>query len=45
VQPLARDRRLRIEGDVAVGVDADLARVLALLEDPQMQDTVVCTHG
>ena len=45
VQPLARDRRLRIEPESAVGVDADLARVLALLEDPRMQDTVVCTHG
>jgi broad specificity phosphatase PhoE len=45
VQPLARDRRLRIEHEVALGVDADLARVLALLEDPRLQDTVVCTHG
>jgi hypothetical protein len=26
-------------------VDADLARVLVLLEDPRLQDTVVCTHG
>ena len=45
VQPLARDRRLHIEHEVAFGVDADLARVLALLEDPRLQDTVVCTHG
>jgi phosphohistidine phosphatase SixA len=45
VQPLARDRRLRIEPEQALGVDADLARVLALLEDPRLQDTVVCTHG
>jgi phosphohistidine phosphatase SixA len=45
VQPLARDRRLRIEHEVALGVDADLARVLGLLEDPRLQDTVVCTHG
>jgi len=45
VQPLARDRRLHIEHEVALGVDADLARVLALLEDPRLQDTVVCTHG
>ena len=45
VQPLAHDRRLRIESEVALGVDADLARVLALLEDPRLQDTVVCTHG
>ena len=45
MQPLARDRRLRIEREVALGVDADLVRVLALLEDPRLQDTVVCTHG
>lgn len=45
VQPLARDRRLHIEHEVAFGVDADLARVLALLEDPRLEDTVVCTHG
>jgi phosphohistidine phosphatase SixA len=45
VEPLARDRRLRIQGEVALGVDADLGRVLALLADPWLQDTVVCTHG
>jgi hypothetical protein len=45
MQPLARDRRLRIERESALGVDADLARVLALLEDPRMQDMVMCTHG
>jgi phosphohistidine phosphatase SixA len=37
VEPLARDRRLRIESEVALGVDADPARVLALLEDPRLQ--------
>jgi 8-oxo-dGTP diphosphatase len=45
VGPLARDRRLRIHPEQALGVDTDLARVLALLEDPRLQDTVVCTHG
>jgi phosphohistidine phosphatase SixA len=45
VQPLARDHRLRIEPESALGVDADLARVLALLEDPRMQDTVMFTNG
>ena len=45
VEPLARDRRLRIEGEVTLGVDADLGRVLALLEELRLQDTVVCTHG
>ena len=41
VQPLARDRRLRIESEVALGVDADPARVQALLQDPRLQDAVV----
>jgi 8-oxo-dGTP diphosphatase len=45
VQPLARDRRLRVEPEPALGVGADPARVLALLEDPRSQDAVVCTHG
>ena len=45
VEPLARDRRLRIENEVTLGVDADLGRVLALLEALRLQDTVVCTHG
>ena len=26
-------------------MDADPAQLLALLQDPQLQDTVVCTHG
>ena len=30
---------------MALGVDADLVRVLALVEDPRLQDTVVCIHG
>ena len=42
VQPLARDRRLRIEPESALGVDADPAQLLALLQDPQLQDTAVC---
>jgi broad specificity phosphatase PhoE len=45
MEPLARDRRLRIEPEVTLGVDADLGRVLAWLADPRLQDTVVCTHG
>lgn len=45
VEPVARDRRLRIEGEVTLGVDTDLGRVLALLEELRLQDTVVCTHG
>ncbi|MFL6226877.1 MAG: SixA phosphatase family protein [Actinomycetes bacterium] len=45
VQPLANDRRLRVEREWAFSVDADLARVLALVEARAVQDSVVCTHG
>jgi len=45
VQPLARDRYLRVECHPALGVGADLAVVLALLGDLQAQNAVVCTHG
>jgi 8-oxo-dGTP diphosphatase len=45
VQPLARDRYLGVECHPALGVDADLAVVLALLGDLQAQNAVVCTHG
>ena len=45
VHPLARDRWLRIHHEETLGVDADPAGVLALLEDPQLSDAVVCTHG
>jgi hypothetical protein len=41
VQPLARAGRLRIERESALGMDAALVRVLALLEDPRMQDTAM----
>jgi phosphohistidine phosphatase SixA len=45
VQPLALDRLLGIEALPALGVEADLVVVLALLGDLQAQDAVVCTHG
>ena len=45
VHPLARDRWLCIDHEETLGVDADPAGVLALLEDPQLSDAVVCTHG
>jgi phosphohistidine phosphatase SixA len=45
LQPLARDCGLCIEPEVTFGVDAELARVLALLEDLRLRDAVVCTHG
>jgi hypothetical protein len=45
LQPLAPDCHLRVEREVASGVDAERARVLALLEVLRAQDAVVCTHG
>ena len=45
VHPLARDRWLRIHHEETLGVDADPAGVLALLENPRWSDAVVCTHG
>ena len=45
VQPLARDRLLGIEALPALGVEADLGVVLALLGGLLGQDAVVCTHG
>jgi phosphohistidine phosphatase SixA len=45
LQPLARDCGLCVEPELTFGVDAELARVLALLEDLRLQDAVVCTHG
>jgi hypothetical protein len=41
LQPLARGCGLRVEPEVTFGVDAELARVLALLEDLRLQDAVV----
>jgi 8-oxo-dGTP diphosphatase len=45
VQPLARDRYLRIEPASTLGVDADPELALALLWDPGLRDTVLCSHG
>jgi broad specificity phosphatase PhoE len=45
VQPLARDRCLPIEPTPELAVAAELGAVLALLEDPGLQDAVLCTHG
>jgi phosphohistidine phosphatase SixA len=45
VEPLARDRLLRIERDATLGVDAGAAGVLALFWDRQLRNTVLCTHG
>ena len=45
VEPLARDRLLRIERDAALGVDVAAAEVLALFWDRRLRNTVFCTHG
>ena len=45
VQPLARDRLLRIEEVAALGVDAGPGEVVALFWDQGLQDAVLCTHG
>lgn len=45
VEPLARDRLLQIEPVVALGVDAGLARMEALLWDQGLANAVLCTHG
>jgi phosphohistidine phosphatase SixA len=45
VEPLARDRFLRIEPVAALGVEAELAQVLGVFWDRKLRDTVLCTHG
>jgi phosphohistidine phosphatase SixA len=45
VQPLARDRYLRIESAPTLGVDVDPNLVLGLFWDPGLRDTVLCSHG
>jgi broad specificity phosphatase PhoE len=45
VEPLARDRFLRIEDVAALGVEADLAQVLGVFWDRTLRNTVLCTHG
>jgi phosphohistidine phosphatase SixA len=45
VQPLARDRLLRIEAVPALGVDASPAQLRALFWDPELRSSVWCTHG
>lgn len=45
VQPLARNRFLRIERVAALGVDPSLGEVLALFWDRQLRNAVLCTHG
>jgi phosphohistidine phosphatase SixA len=45
VQPLARDRLLRIETIPALAVGATPAELLALFWDLELRNSVLCTHG
>ncbi|HKF00030.1 MAG TPA: histidine phosphatase family protein [Actinomycetes bacterium] len=45
VEPLARNRHLRIEPSAVLDVDADAAGVLETFWDGAVADAVLCTHG
>jgi 8-oxo-dGTP diphosphatase len=45
VWPLARQRRLAVELDRCLDVDATADRAAAMLLDPGVGDAVLCTHG
>jgi phosphohistidine phosphatase SixA len=45
VQPLADQLGRAVEPNEALGVDGSGAAVLALLEDPALDEAVLCTHG
>ncbi len=45
VQPLAEQRGLVVRTDVALSVDADPERAVALLLDSSSANVVLCTHG
>jgi|SRR5215207_1135740 len=45
VEPLARQRLLRIETVPALGVGATPAQLLALFWDLELSHSVLCTHG
>ena len=45
VEPLARDRLLRVELVAALGVDAGPADVRSVLRDRRLRSAVLCTHG
>ena len=45
VEPLARDRLLRIETVPALGVGASPAQLLGLFWDLKLRNSVLCTHG
>ena len=45
VEPLARDRLLRIESIPALRVNAGAAELLGLFWDLELRNSVLCTHG
>jgi 8-oxo-dGTP diphosphatase len=45
VEPLARDRLLQIETVLVLGVGASPAQLLGLFWDPELRNSVLCTHG
>jgi phosphohistidine phosphatase SixA len=45
VEPLARDRMLRIESVPALGVDTTPAQLLTVFWDLELRNSVLCTHG
>jgi phosphohistidine phosphatase SixA len=45
VEPLARDRLLRVESVPALGVDAGPAQLRMILSDRRLRHVVLCTHG
>ncbi|SRR6266516_908885 len=45
VEPLARDRCLRIERVEALGVGASAAQLLGVFWDRTLRNAVLCTHG
>ena len=45
VEPLARERLLRIEAVPALGVDASPAQLLDVFWDLELRNSVLCTHG
>jgi phosphohistidine phosphatase SixA len=45
VEPLARQRRLPIEVDDLLGVEAEPARALKLIDDRAIATAVLCSHG
>jgi 8-oxo-dGTP diphosphatase len=45
VEPLARDRMLRIESVPALGVGTTPAQLLTLFWDLELRNSVLCTHG